>query len=157
MNWPISPTTLFNRAAASRSMLKQIWHQPVFANILENRTETLTLVGAGALQIGLHLLGLPGWACPFKQLFGFPCPGCGLTTATGLLFHGQFRAALQTHAFAPIFMGAFLLMGVVGLLPKNYSAALVTGVARLENKTGLTAWLLSALMIYWVARLLGFL
>lgn len=137
-------------------MLKQIWYQPTFAAILEKRTESLTLVGVGLLQIGLHLLGLPGWACPFKQLFGLPCPGCGLTAATGQLLHGQFRASLQTHAFAPIFLGAFVLMAVVVFFPKNYSGALVTCVARFESKTGLTAWLLTALLFYWIMRLLGF-
>ena len=137
-------------------MLKNIWYQPTFAAILEKRTESSILVGVGLLQISLHLLGLPGWVCPFKQVFGLPCPGCGLTAATGQFLHGQFRESLQTHAFAPIFLGAFSLMAVVALFPKKYSAALVTRVASFEARTGLTAWLLTALMFYWIVRLLGF-
>ncbi len=136
-------------------MQTHFWYRPTFANMLDNRTETLAIVGVGAAQVGLHLLGLPGWACPFKALFGIPCPGCGLTTATGALLHGQFSSALQTHAFAPLFLGAFVLMGAVLVLPKNVSTNLVARVAQVERKTGLTAWFAVALMIYWFVRLLG--
>jgi hypothetical protein len=137
-------------------MFRQIWYQPTFAAILKNRTESMAIVGVGTLQMSLHFLGLPGWACPFRQLFGIPCPGCWLTTATGQLLRGNFTNALHSHAFAPIFLGAFLFMGVVMVLPKNQAATLVARVAQFETKTGLTAWLLSALMIYWIVRLLGF-
>jgi len=136
--------------------LKKFWYRPTFAAILENRTESLILVGAGLLQIGLHLFGLPGWVCPFKQLFGLPCPGCGLTAAVGQFLHGQFGKSFQTHAFAPIFLGAFVLMALVALLPKRYSAEIAAFIARFESKTGLTAWLLVALLGYWVVRLLDF-
>ena len=136
-------------------MLTQFWYRPTFAGMLANRSETLAIVGVGAAQIGLHLAGLPGWACPFKALFGIPCPGCGLTTATGFFLHGDFSGAMRTHAFAPLFLGAFVLMGAVLVLPKATSAALVAQVARVESKTGLMAWFAFALMIYWFVRLLG--
>ena len=136
-------------------MLNQIWYRPTFAGMLENRSETMAIVGVGALQVGLHMLGLPGWACPFKALFGRPCPGCGLTTAMDYLLHGQFSNAVQMHAFAPIFLGAFVLMGAVLVLPKKYAADLVARVAQVESKTGLTAWFAIALMLYWCVRLLG--
>jgi Protein of unknown function (DUF2752) len=137
-------------------MLRQTIYRPTLAAILENRTETLAIVGVGALQIGLHLLGLPGWACPFKQLFGIPCPGCGLTTATGEMLHGQFAQSLHTHAFAPIFFAAFVLMGAVVVLPRNTAAGLVARIGQFESKTGLTGWIMVALMLYWVVRLLGY-
>ena len=137
-------------------MLTEFWYRPTFANMLGNRAETMAIVGVGAAQVGLHLLGLPGWACPFKALFGIPCPGCGLTTATDYLLHGQFSNSLHTHAFAPLFLGAFILMGAVLALPKNTSAVLVEKVAWVESKTGLMVWFAAALMIYWFVRLLGF-
>jgi hypothetical protein len=137
-------------------MFKESWYRPALASILENRAETMALAGFGGLQVGLHLLGLPGWACPFKQLFGIPCPGCGLTAATGELLHGQFSLSFHTHAFAPLFLGAFLLMGLALFLPKNVAQVLIAFIGRVETRTGLTAWFLTALMFYWVARLMGF-
>ncbi len=137
------------------NILKQAWFEPAFAAILARRTESITLVAAGALQTGLHLAGLPGWACPFKQVFGIPCPGCGLTTATGQLLHGQFAESLETHLFAPVFLGAFVLMAVALLLPKPGYHAVVGWIAALESRTGMTAWILIGLLGYWIVRLMG--
>jgi len=137
------------------SSFAQAWFAPTFSSLLEKRTEGLVIVGAGVLQVGLHLAGLPGWACPFKQTFGIPCPGCGLTTATGQLFHGQWLSSLQTHAFAPFFAFAFFIMAIVSFLPQNQRQSMLTRVAGFERRTGVTSWLLAALMIYWVIRLAG--
>jgi hypothetical protein len=137
------------------SMLKRTWFSPGFSQLLEHRLEGTILVGVGALQVGLHLLGLPGWVCPFKAIFGIPCPGCGLTEAVGELLHGHILDSLRTHAFASIFLAAFLIMLVSILLPEKQRQKMITTIAHLESRTGLTAWVLTGLMLYWVIRLFG--
>ena len=139
----------------SGSKIRQAWFSPVFSILIENRLEGIVLVGAGTFLVGLHLLGLPGWVCPFKAVFGIPCPGCGLTEALDELLHGQLFVSLRTHAFAPVFLAAFLVLLVSVLLPKNQHGKLVSVVAHLEARTGITAWVLSMLMLYWVIRLFG--
>jgi hypothetical protein len=136
-------------------MLRRTWFTPSFSTLIENRTEGLAIVGAGALLVGLHLAGLPGWACPFKSLTGIPCPGCGLTTATSELFHGQFLASLNTHAFAGVFLVAYLVMAVVLFLPEEQRRSAVAWIAMFERRTGITSLVLTALMIYWGFRLAG--
>jgi hypothetical protein len=143
--WPEKP----------EKMLTKIWFAPSFSTLIQNRTEGLALVGVGTLQIGLQLAGLPGWACPFKSLFGIPCPGCGLTAATGQLFHGQWLASLHTHAFAPLFVFAFLAMAVVLFLPEKRRESIIAWIARFEQQTGITSLILASLLIYWVTRLAG--
>jgi hypothetical protein len=137
------------------SKLRQAWFSPVFSKLLEQRFEGMVLVGVGTLQVGLHLLGLPGWVCPFKAVFGIPCPGCGLTLAMDELLHGHLQASLHTHAFAPIFLAASLVILVSILLPEKQRIQLVAAVSRLEIRTGLTAWVLLGLMLYWAIRLAG--
>ncbi len=132
-----------------------VWFAPTFSTLIQNRTEGLMIVGAGALQMGLYLAGLPGWACPFKSLFGIPCPGCGLTTASGQLFHGQFSASLHTHAFAPIFVCSFLVMAFVIFLPEKQRESTVKRIAGFERRTGITSLVLVSLLMYWVIRLVG--
>jgi hypothetical protein len=41
-------------------------------------------------------LGLP--PCTFKQVSGWPCPSCGLTTSFALLVRGDWRASLAANA-----------------------------------------------------------
>jgi hypothetical protein len=40
--------------------------------------------------------------CPFRLGSGIPCPGCGLTRAFSFMAHGEFEAALQFNALAPL-------------------------------------------------------
>ena len=39
--------------------------------------------------------------CPFRRMTGMRCPLCGFTTATASLLHGDLRAAVRAHPFAP--------------------------------------------------------
>ncbi len=137
------------------SKFRLAWFNPIFSGILNSPAERIALTGFGVLQVGLHMAGLPGWACPFKATFGIPCPGCGLTTAMDQLLHGEVRAALQTHAFAPVFLITFLVIFAATLLPASIRAKLVASIAGLERRTGMTAWVLSGLMLYWGIRLFG--
>lgn len=45
--------------------------------------------------------------CVFKTLFGFQCPGCGLTTAGTQILHGDFSAACDTNPLIFIVIPAF--------------------------------------------------
>ena len=133
--------------------LKQALTSPLLASLVTRRRDGLILVGVGTAQIGLFLAHLPGWPCPFKAVFGIPCPGCGLTAAIGELLRGDWRASLATHAFAPIFVLAFLVMGVAVALPEAQRRRFVDFIARIERRSGISALVLCALFIYWGLRL----
>lgn len=130
-------------------------YSPVLSTVLENRKESLILVGAGIVHVGLNLAGLPGWVCPVRAATGIPCPGCGLTTASVQLLHGDFIGSIHTHAFAPIFLALIAVMLTALILPNELRQRFVAALARLETRSGLTAWLLLALFLYWGARLPG--
>ena len=133
--------------------LKQAFSTPLLASLVNRRRDGLILVGVAALQTGLFLAHLPGWPCPFKALFGIPCPGCGLTTAIAELLRGDWRASLATHAFAPVFVLAFLVMLVAVALPEAQRRRFVDLLARIERRSGISALVLCALFIYWGFRL----
>jgi len=42
--------------------------------------------------------------CPSRNLFGVPCPGCGLTRATEALFAGDLARALALHPLVPLIL-----------------------------------------------------
>ena len=62
-------------------------------------------------------LGLP--ACASMELFGVPCPGCGITTATAWAVRGELREAFLVQPFGLLLVLAFplyvlwVLQGVV--------------------------------------------
>lgn len=127
---------------------------PVLASLMQNRWSALALVGIAALQVGLVALGLDGWRCPIKAVLGVPCPGCGLSAAIVLLLQGEWRAALSSHAFAPVFLFGFVLMTGVSLLPGRAHREVVRRIAALEHRTGFVTLVLLLLVVHWVFRLL---
>jgi hypothetical protein len=135
--------------------VRKLWQTPLLATLLANRTESVCLVGAGAVHVALNLAGLPGWVCPIRAVTGVPCPGCGLTTASVQLLHGDLAGSLHTHAFAPLFLALIALMVSALLLPDESRQKFVTSIARFEAQSGITVWLLLALFLYWGARLPG--
>jgi hypothetical protein len=134
--------------------ITQIWFTPVISTFVKQRTETLILAGAGLAQVGLVYAHLPGWPCPFKAAFGIPCPGCGLSTACSLLLHGQWQESLKVHAFAPFFLAGLAIVIIGCLLPGPTRQLFVRKIHTIESRTGLTAWFLLSLFLYWGVRLL---
>jgi hypothetical protein len=132
---------------------KSFFIQPVLAPLAGNRWLSLILLAVFCLQAGLATAGLTGWQCPVRAVFGIPCPGCGLSTALGLLLRGKWRESFTTHAFAPVFLlGAFLLL-IVALLPGRLRQEAGTRIERIEVRSGIVAILLVGLIVYWLARL----
>ena len=106
------------------------------------------------MQLLLTLTGLPGWSCPIFHALGLPCPGCGLTRATLLLFQGQWKQAMTMHAFAPIFLIALALIAFCAIGPRDHTERIAAGTEALERYTGITILFLGGLIFYWLARLL---
>jgi hypothetical protein len=135
-------------------MSQQGLFAPVLSPVLRDRKWLLAISGTAVLQVGLTSFKLPGWQCPILQLLGIPCPGCGLTRAIVFLFHGEWRQSIAYHAFAPVFLIALLLVGVVAVLPEMPRQRVATAAEFWERRTGITNLLLIGLILYWLARLL---
>lgn len=56
-------------------------------------------------------------ACPFHELTGLNCPGCGLTRGFHALFQGDVLTALHFNAMLPVYLLLFLYLFVsLGLI-----------------------------------------
>jgi len=133
----------------------QIVHSSVFSDLISDRRAAAVIAGAGVLHIGMSLAGFSLWSCPFRGATGVPCPGCGLTRATLELLRGDLSGSLHTHAFAPVFLGALAFILVTLFLPERTRKSLLSTLRDCEERTGLTAWVLSGLMLYWALRIMG--
>lgn len=128
---------------------------PILASIMRDRMMSFAISAACVIQVGLFASTGHGWQCPIRGALGIPCPGCGLSHATLLLFQGKWRQSFAEHAFAPIFLIGLVLVAVVSLLPGKWRAMAVGTVSGIEKRTGITAIILVALMGYWGMRLLS--
>lgn len=129
---------------------------PILAPLMASRATAIVISAAVAVQCGLTALHVEGWQCPVLSVLGVPCPGCGLTRGVTAFARGEWQASLTWHAFAPLFLIAAALVAAAALLPDRKKRSLITKVEALERRTGITAILLIAFMIYWLIRLLLF-
>ena len=130
--------------------------QPILTDLfLRNRSTGLIVIGAATVHSLLVILGLPSWECPFRHQLGIPCPGCGLSRAFSALWHGDWQSAFAYHALAPFFVLALLIIGIFAIFPESKQRTEWMGtIAKIENKTGITALFLILLVVYWLQRLL---
>jgi hypothetical protein len=128
--------------------------RPIVAPLIAHRGSAAALGIASAAQVAATALHLPGMQCPFQRLTGIPCPGCGLSRACAAMITGDANHSLRMHAFAlPVLIGVALLL-LAATLPTPARAKLGDAFARLERTTGVTFLLLTALLVYWLGRLL---
>ena len=139
------------------TQFKRTWNAPILAGLIANRKEGLILAGAAGVHMSLFMTGLPVWSCPIRAATGVPCPGCGLTTATAQLLHGDLTASFQSHAFAPVFLVGISVLMIASIMPGQVHKRVVEAISRFEMRTGMMSWILSTLVFYWGARLTGLL
>ena len=72
------------------------------------------LMGAGA-GFALTAAALGWLRCPLAALYHIPCPGCGMTRAVVLLFHGRIGDSLRMNALAAPVLGASLALAYAAL------------------------------------------
>ena len=96
------------------------------------------------------IAGMPA-LCPFKNVTGLPCPGCGLTRSVVYAAHGQWQQAFTYHPFGLLFfagLGLGLLAAVISLrYPLNIMNTRAASLARMALGIGL--------LVLWAVRLSG--
>jgi Protein of unknown function (DUF2752) len=128
--------------------------RPLFSSILRDRRLGSFICGAAVLQLILAFLNFPSWPCPIFHTLGIPCPGCGMTRATLFLVRGEWKEALTLHAFAPVLLIAFAVIGFCAVAPRHHTERIAARMEIIESHTGITILLFSGLILYWLARML---
>ncbi|MCR5627127.1 MAG: DUF2752 domain-containing protein [Lachnospiraceae bacterium] len=67
---------------------------------IKNKEISITAVILIALILFLAFLGV--YKCPFKLMFGIPCPSCGMTRALKSAITGNFKASFYYHPVWPL-------------------------------------------------------
>ena len=73
-----------------------------------SRSERIIIVLALITLFFVVFLGY--YRCPFKKLFGVPCPTCGMTRAFWCLLEGNVKGAFYYHPLWPVAIIAAILM-----------------------------------------------
>jgi Protein of unknown function (DUF2752) len=90
-------------------------------------------------------LGLP--PCKFYEMFGKPCPSCGLTTSFSLLMHGDVGASLRANP-----VGTLLAAFCLALIPWSVLVALRGRYFWVRSLERASLWAVGVFMVLLLIR-----
>lgn len=128
---------------------------PVLGPLVRNRRATVLLAAVAAAQVALTAAGTVAWQCPVRSTLGLACPACGLTRAMVLFSQGHWKAAIDLHAFAPLFLGAGIFLAVASILPAGIQHKIADQLAAFERLTGMVGLLMLSILAYWILRIIN--
>jgi len=134
--------------------IRSEFFSPVLGPLVRNRQATVLLAAVTVVQVALTTAGTIAWRCPLKSTLGVTCPACGLTRAMVLFAQGHWRAAIDLHAFAPIFLGAGIFLVVVSILPAGVQQKIADQIAAFERLSGIVCLLMLSILAYWILRII---
>ena len=93
------------------------------------------------------------YVCPFREMTGLPCPGCGTTRAAFHVMRGDLGSALEFNAVAVVFLFPLMIgFYLAWALPRLGGPELV----KLRMPNWLAFTLLFVVLGWWAVRLLPF-
>lgn len=128
---------------------------PVLGPLVRNRRATVLLAAVAAAQVALTAAGTVAWQCPVRSTLGLACPACGLTRAMVLFSQGHWKAAIDLHAFAPLFLGAGIFLVVASIMPAGIQHKIANKLAAFERLTGMVGLLMLSILAYWILRIIN--
>jgi hypothetical protein len=90
-------------------------------------------------------LGLP--PCNMVEMFGKPCPACGMTTSFSLLAHGDVRSSLRAN-----WAGTVLALFVVALIPWAVASAVRGRYYLIRSGEALTTVIVIGMLVLMLGR-----
>lgn len=127
--------------------------RPLLADLVRQRSLGLITVAAAFAQVAITLAGIPGLGCPWHELTGTPCPGCGMSRACAALVRGDWPLGLRLHPFAPLALVALAAIGLGIVLPGRPRARFVDALATVERRTFAAPVVGVLLVAYALARI----
>ncbi len=123
------------------------------ATHLRSRLRGLAPAVLSFVLAALIVAGLP-WRCPLLTLTGIPCPTCGITRATRLALHGDFRGATLMHPLWFVVVPACIAVGVAEMVAYWRTGRWGSVIERRWVSWALGG-LAAALVVVWIARVVG--
>lgn len=126
------------------------------AYLVRERSLGLAMVGGGLIYFVIAALGWYSLPCPFLEVTGKPCPGCGMTRACFALLRWDLADVLKMNPFGPVFAVFWAVVGFGVALPQPWRGRFAGRIGVIERKTRWALWVGCGLAIYGLTRWFGF-
>ncbi|HZA51873.1 MAG TPA: DUF2752 domain-containing protein [Myxococcaceae bacterium] len=92
---------------------------------------------------------LPFWGCAFREMTGWPCPGCGLTRAADRISHLNFAGAWDANPLGTIAAVGFLVAILLSALHLAFRMPMPSVRLTATERTGGYVLLALAVLLNW--------
>lgn len=130
------------------------WH--FIAAVLADRRLARGMLIGTALYGLLVFFNLPVFVCPWKQVTGLPCPGCGMTRSTLALMQGDFLTSLRLNALTWFIWFFWIIIAIGITIPARYRKIWIKKIGDWEQRSRWGLWFGGILVIYTLTRWLPF-
>lgn len=130
------------------------WLDGMLKALADNPIVTWILLGSVGIHLTLGAFGLHVYRCAFQSTTGLPCPGCGVSTGILCLLRGDWAGMWRAHPFSPYLVALGFVMLLLALLPRGRRYSLIETISHIEGLTHINAVMMTAFVVYGVARLL---
>jgi hypothetical protein len=72
-----------------------------------------------------------------------------------LFAQGHWKAAIDLHAFAPIFFGVGIFLVVGSIMPAGLQQKIAYQITAFERLTGIVGLLIIGILVYWILRIIN--
>ena len=122
------------------------------AYLVRERRLGVAMLGGGLLFFIIAGLGWNLMPCPFLQVTGLPCPGCGMTRSCLALLRWDFPEVWRMNPFGPVFAVFWAVVGIGIALPQPWRSRFAERLSRFERRTHWPVWVCCGLAIYSLTR-----
>lgn len=126
------------------------WELATF--LVTDRRLGIAMFAGGMVYFSLALLGINLMPCPFLQVTGMPCPGCGMSRSCMEALKGNFSEVLRQNPFGPIFALFWVVVGFGIILPMPWRKEFARRLGNFERRSRWLAWVTTGLAIYSLTR-----
>lgn len=119
--------------------------------------DALAVLGLVGLLVArfVPVARLPFWGCAFREMTGWPCPGCGLTRAADRVSHFNFAGAWDANPLGTIAAAAFMVVIVLSAFHLAFRMPLPTLQLTAREKTAGSVGLAALVVLNWSWMLAG--
>ena len=124
------------------------------APAIRNRVLSVVITLMPLIFIILNVSGIFVWKCPFHELTGLECGGCGMTRGVIALVKGHFMEAFNLHPFSILLLFFWSIWVIVTFLPEKWREEVIGRIAYVERKTGFVIILATLFIAFGIIRLI---
>lgn len=139
--------------------MRWLWRQSakwtILSALLREKAVVIALFLFASVYLLFSFFEIPLWRCAWREVTGWRCPGCGLTTGCKAFLRGNFSEGFAANWFTPAVLLGLILVPAILALPSSKKEQALKKLAAFEGRIRIVLLVVLFLIVQTIARLGG--